>query len=479
MTINLETEYGARANPADSDYPFGSFKNESVQGSDDGTPIEVAWGNDMLGFFQALLDRASITPSNSPDTAPESQTLAALLKNLSDTAPPQASPNALCEGLPNAVDKWHDPAAFPNTLTTGVAIRDACLGWGTDTRPFLWVSHGDDSIAKLTGCWDYEGAPALAAAVSPSYPSTPDMVLAICCDSDYLYIAWCATAGDIQVTKFDAATLAEVWTCDTGVTSSAYEDRIRLIVANTSNLAILLPGNCDDGTVGYGVAIITKSDGTIYPKTSVAAGVGVSFVPESGALVSDGTAVYFLWLDNVGGGTRDYTLSRTVIATRTNTNTLIRQVTVPNWGTYPGGLVAVSAGRILIPCCNGEVDLYDDGTVYNQFDIDATAWDGVGASEYGLPVGFDGLNVWLGFLLYGEQPAGYHRLVKAPASVCAPVLGATPPASHPVISPSFVALEADTRPANAWPGNMVFDGRDMWLVHPDGHVYRLTAPGMR
>lgn len=70
MAIRLEDEYPAgRINPADASYPAGSIKNEVTPGvSNDGTPLDELWGNDREGFYQALLNAASIAASGVPDT---------------------------------------------------------------------------------------------------------------------------------------------------------------------------------------------------------------------------------------------------------------------------------------------------------------------------------------------------------------------------------------------------------------------------
>ena len=80
MAIKVFERYGPRANPADGNYPNGSFKNESVPGANDGTPLEVAQANDMQGFTDALLAEAGIDASGNPDTAVGSQRLNALKK---------------------------------------------------------------------------------------------------------------------------------------------------------------------------------------------------------------------------------------------------------------------------------------------------------------------------------------------------------------------------------------------------------------
>lgn len=80
MSIKVYERYGPRANIADANYPYGSIKNESVPGADDGTPLEKDWGNDYEGFTQSLLNAATITPSGSPDTVLASDRLDALIK---------------------------------------------------------------------------------------------------------------------------------------------------------------------------------------------------------------------------------------------------------------------------------------------------------------------------------------------------------------------------------------------------------------
>ena len=80
MAIKIYEKFSPRANPADTNYPNGSIKNESVPGAKDGTPLDAAWGNDYAGFDAALLSKAGIVPNGSPDTAVNSQRLDALLR---------------------------------------------------------------------------------------------------------------------------------------------------------------------------------------------------------------------------------------------------------------------------------------------------------------------------------------------------------------------------------------------------------------
>jgi len=76
--LNLFSRFSPRITAADADYPYGSIKNESVPGANDGTPLNADWGNDYAGFDAALMSEAGLTPSGDPDTAPASQRLDAL-----------------------------------------------------------------------------------------------------------------------------------------------------------------------------------------------------------------------------------------------------------------------------------------------------------------------------------------------------------------------------------------------------------------
>ena len=76
--INLESEFSPRVNPADANYPFGSIKDNTSPGANDGTPLAAVWGNNWEGFAQAAMTEAGITPSGLPDTAQNSQLLDAV-----------------------------------------------------------------------------------------------------------------------------------------------------------------------------------------------------------------------------------------------------------------------------------------------------------------------------------------------------------------------------------------------------------------
>lgn len=79
MALNIFAQYDPRVNPPDTDYPTGSLRDKSTPTSNDGTPLTVAWGNDYVGFTDALLSAAGITHDGNPDTALNSQRLQALV----------------------------------------------------------------------------------------------------------------------------------------------------------------------------------------------------------------------------------------------------------------------------------------------------------------------------------------------------------------------------------------------------------------
>lgn len=80
MAIKIYSKYNPRANPANADYPTGSIKDRSVPGAVDGTPLTADFGNDIVGFTDALLTEANIAHNGRPDTARSSDRLRAILK---------------------------------------------------------------------------------------------------------------------------------------------------------------------------------------------------------------------------------------------------------------------------------------------------------------------------------------------------------------------------------------------------------------
>lgn len=66
MALRIQDTY-VNTTPGDASYPFGSAKNETVAGALDGTPLEKAIYDDILGLMQSLVTAAGVVPSNSAD----------------------------------------------------------------------------------------------------------------------------------------------------------------------------------------------------------------------------------------------------------------------------------------------------------------------------------------------------------------------------------------------------------------------------
>lgn len=80
MALNINDTYAPLATPPSASYPTGSIKDETIPSiSNDGTPLTAEWGNDYVGFTDALLAAAGILNSGNPDTVNASDRLNALL----------------------------------------------------------------------------------------------------------------------------------------------------------------------------------------------------------------------------------------------------------------------------------------------------------------------------------------------------------------------------------------------------------------
>ena len=133
--INLESEFSPRVNPADANYPFGSIKDNSSPGANDGTPLAAVWGNDWEGFAQAAMTEAGITPSGLPDTAQDSQLLDAVKVVASGALRPsviEALRRSYAEAGYNVVDGSFEEGGTL-TKTTDVLLHEAtgkAYSWG-------------------------------------------------------------------------------------------------------------------------------------------------------------------------------------------------------------------------------------------------------------------------------------------------------------------------------------------------------------
>ena len=78
MAIKIYEQFKPFANPADGDHPYGSFKNDSIPGAEDGTPLDAVWANDYAGTDAELFAQAGIVPNGQPDKLGASQRVDAI-----------------------------------------------------------------------------------------------------------------------------------------------------------------------------------------------------------------------------------------------------------------------------------------------------------------------------------------------------------------------------------------------------------------
>ena len=80
MALDPSAEYPGQVEIGDAGYPLGKAQNVTVEGDGTGTPFEKALVNDLLGWQQALLAAAGITPNGSPDMVGASDYLKAIYR---------------------------------------------------------------------------------------------------------------------------------------------------------------------------------------------------------------------------------------------------------------------------------------------------------------------------------------------------------------------------------------------------------------
>lgn len=147
MALNPFAHYPGQLSNADpTGYPYGSAQNVVVEGDGSGTPYEKDIVNDNLGFQQALLKEASITPSGTPDKVGASQYLDAVKAIAAEIARDTIAPAALqdwrAQGLPSGPD-------YRFLLTSTVPDRpDAIVALG--------ITSGDARFVRSLGSGQFE-----------------------------------------------------------------------------------------------------------------------------------------------------------------------------------------------------------------------------------------------------------------------------------------------------------------------------------
>lgn len=131
MALSPKDRYPGQITTGDSGYPYGKARNRTAPGDGTGTPFEKDLVNDVLGFQQALLAQAAITPSGSPDHVGASQYVDAI------------------QGLAafSAVKNWkYQQIGIPNQLIQSTLIRDPqsrkWFAFGGTTATASWTCSG-------------------------------------------------------------------------------------------------------------------------------------------------------------------------------------------------------------------------------------------------------------------------------------------------------------------------------------------------
>lgn len=87
--IDLETRYPSRVGAATAGFPNGRIQNETTPGvTNDGTPLDQAWGNNVHGFMEALLAHVGATANNAIEQVGASQCLDAIITMITNAANP-------------------------------------------------------------------------------------------------------------------------------------------------------------------------------------------------------------------------------------------------------------------------------------------------------------------------------------------------------------------------------------------------------
>lgn len=471
MTIRLEDEYPGRAQIASANYPDGAFKNESTEGANDGTPLEITWANDKEALFQGLLKAYGRLPNGNVDTVPSSQLLEALLSiSYGQTRPRGMSPASLCAGL-----HLDDNAAFPNNSPHRSAYfasdpRGICVAWDFDLdRPMLLIVNAAGELRSVS-CWDYSAAPALSSAwtvslSSPNYHS-------IACDGESVFIAY-DTGGNTWVAKFDLYpwTGTPVWTTDTTRQSPPYD---HLIIANDERIALLLTEQ--SGPTDWQLAILVKSSGAGYLGKGNAGGT-LEVDSEKARLTSNGTHIF--WPCRVGSNKY---LCSAKISDPTTSDYSAPTTTLGGEFTDVAALNADTVAVVSEATAAAESRLYAFHLGIGEFafvgNLEAPMSNDPGDTFYP-KLCFDGLNLNMTHAVRGDEGGDKTTVIRR--------VNATRFSRHMDMMTNIAAPMTSIGSTNV-SGNdterqyLVFDGRDVWSLYHDAtnfSLFRVLAPGLR
>lgn len=128
MAIKIYEQFAPFANPADGDHPYGSFKNDSIPGAEDGTPLDAVWANDYAGFDAELFAQAGIVPSGQPDKLGASQRVESVKRLISAQVTDSRSISFVFDDAYQSVKTVLKPLFDNYNAKFGIAVPVASLG---------------------------------------------------------------------------------------------------------------------------------------------------------------------------------------------------------------------------------------------------------------------------------------------------------------------------------------------------------------
>lgn len=142
--IKLDNEFPTAVDSSEpSKYPHGAFKNSTVQGAYNGTPITKNVMNDTLGFHEALLSIGNVTASGTPEAANSSQLVTAI-KNIARV---QA-----CEAMTGDYKDGYGIQFFDRP--SGVGASSQILTVGTVNQGVTLITNlFRMRLTCIPGCW--------------------------------------------------------------------------------------------------------------------------------------------------------------------------------------------------------------------------------------------------------------------------------------------------------------------------------------
>jgi hypothetical protein len=158
MALNPGASYPSQTTAGDPAYPQGKARNRALPGDGTGFPWTANVANDILGFQQALLAAAGITPSGVPDGVGASDYLSATLALIRNTVRKVAADAALANAQNVAVATGitqYSKAACHDGVSSFLSVGDlaeieVAYAYGNGR---IKCTAGSSFTGLLSACW--------------------------------------------------------------------------------------------------------------------------------------------------------------------------------------------------------------------------------------------------------------------------------------------------------------------------------------